>query len=168
MRISDDDLTRILTKTTYLGLMMNILAPATLFAILVILRGGGITEKSLLPTDRPELTIIFYACLAVSTLGVLITYLLRRATAASIVKGRNPAPATDFESRVLAFSIITFALNESYAVLGLVLALLGMGREVFLLFIALTMITYQLFRPRRAFLEQLRDKLERTTVETTS
>lgn len=168
MRISDDELTRILTKTTFLGLMMNILVPATLFAILVIFRGGGISEVSLLPTDRPELIIIFYAGLAVSAAGVLITYLLRRAIPASIVKGKILSPAREFESRVMAFSIITFALNESYAVVGMVLALLGMSREVFLLFIALTMITYQLFRPRRAFLEQLRDKLEGMTDETTS
>ena len=165
MRISDDELTRILTKTAFLGLMMNILVPATLFAILVIFRGGGISEGSLLPTDRPELTIVFYACLAVSAAGVSITYLLRRAMPASIVKGKNLA--REFESRVLAFSIITFALNESYAVVGMVLSLLGMSREVFLLFISLTMITYQVFRPRRAFLEQLRDKLEGIPAETT-
>ncbi len=150
----------VLARVTYLGLFMNVIIPATVLVILLLLRGDATGVAGPLWGTEPQGKLFFFALLAVTLGEFAATSIIRRKLPEKALGPIEGPPEEQFAKSALAFSIIIYSMNLSYTVYGVVLVILGMRLEVLMLFAALTMIAYQIFRPREAFLEKLRDHLD--------
>ncbi len=70
--------------------------------------------------------------------------------------GLATVPGTaSFEKATFTTGIVIFAINASHTAYGILLAVLGASTEIAMLFVALTLVTYQLLRPRQGYLEKV-------------
>lgn len=160
---------RVLARTTFLGLAMNILAPIIYIVLAVFLSGqsaaigGGLN----LPNNG-YLQTIFYIFLVISVIGLLVTWYLKRNFPWGVITAGRGTAEERFEKGAQKIAIIIFAFNDIYAVMGVVLMLMGAGFEVMMIFVAMNFVGYQLFRPRRAFLETVWERIEKGVSGTAS
>jgi len=152
----DVNLTKILFKITYMGLFMNVLMPIGIFIAAAFLMGKDLQAGTGLdiPMDG-TLRVLLYAFLALSLADVAVTYFIRKKFPEKILVREGQPPTEKFEQATMRISILVFSLNLSYSIYGLVLLFLGAEIEVMMLFLAISLIAYQLFRPRQKYLEQL-------------
>jgi hypothetical protein len=148
---------RVLTKTTYFGLLLNVVFPIALFGLALLFGNRDpMAEGSVLPAaGQTTASLMFYLFLVLSILELGIVYLLRKHLPVFLFKSRTGNDEADFAANAMSVSIMIFAFNEGPAVYGLVLVLLGLDLEVMMLFIALSLIGYQLFRPRADYLDRV-------------
>jgi hypothetical protein len=137
------DLDKLHTNVLYLGLVLNFFAPAVLLSLGIFLRNQGVGARSIEGLD-----VLLWVLLAVSGGEVLAIYLLKK----KILFARNMAKVKDqgaSAQRVLVRSaLILFSLSLSPAIYGLVYFLLGGTVERFVLFIAITLLCFLLFKPK--------------------
>jgi hypothetical protein len=163
LNTNDAYITKVLTKTAYLGLFMNVVAPIAIFIIVMLITNQGIlTEGGIDFAGRPSLQIVFYVLLLVSAADLGLVYFLRRRLPAGILIGEGTGIEERFEKGVLKISVLVYVINLSHLFFGILLVFLGAAVEMMMLFVALTLIGYQLFRPRRKFLERMFQKLSNT------
>ncbi|NMC43813.1 MAG: hypothetical protein GYA46_07830 [candidate division Zixibacteria bacterium] len=157
------NLPAILTKTTFIGLVVNVVIPTTLLVVMALVR-GNLTDPGGIPWSESagggEQRLLFYILLAVAAVDLAVAGFLRFRTPASMLGSAGVPPAERFEKAAMNISWMIFSVNLSCTIYGLVLAILGLRIEVMMLFTALTLIGYQLFRPRQRFLEELWIRLE--------
>jgi hypothetical protein len=155
-----DNFIRILTKTTYFGLLLNVVFPIALFVIALLFGGRDpMTDGSVLPSaDQAMASMLYYIFLALSVLELGIVFLLRKHLPVFMFKSHSGDDETDFAANAMSVSTMIFAFNEGPAIYGLVLVLLGLDLEVMMLFIAISLIGYQLFRPRATFLDKVLER----------
>lgn len=147
----------------YIGLTVNVGAPVAAFIIVTLALGKDIHSGGGLPFgDTGQLAVLFYAFLAVSLTEFATALILRRQLPRSLARTAGGTPVERFERGALTMAIIIYALNISHTVYGLVLAFLGANAQTAMLFVAFTLIGYQLFRLRRGFLERLYEQLTAT------
>ena len=158
----DVNFTKTLFRITYLGLFLNVLMPIGIFIAAVYLLDKNIQGGAgLVVPDNGTLQIFFYAFLAISAVDVAITYFIRNKYPDRFLMHRGHSLQEKFDQAAMRVSVIIFSFNLSYAVYGMVLLLLGAEIEVMMLFLAFSLITYQLFRPRQKYLEKLLSKLSK-------
>ena len=173
MSDSDVDITKTLTKVTYLGLLMNVLFPVAYVGVAVFLKqrnqdmemSGGFTIS-------PQLKLIFYIFLAISCLDFAFAYYVRRklprkflTTGQQMKQMPGLSLADHFHQSATTISLILFAAIGASSLYGLVLVITGAQLEVMVLFVALTLIGYQFFRPREAFLERVLERVRQIRAE---
>ena len=105
--------------------------------------------------DESSLEAIFYGLLIVSVFDVIITQVIRKAMMDKFLRSRSGTASEKFEKAAFSLSVVIYSLNLSYTIYGLVLVLLGAEMEIMMLFMAFSLIAYQLFRPRQKYLERL-------------
>ncbi|MCK5127479.1 MAG: hypothetical protein KAR42_14585 [candidate division Zixibacteria bacterium] len=155
MKTFDPQITKILMKTMSLGLFMNTLGPVALLIIAVMATGdslnlqGGVT----LP-ESSGMQTLFYALLGISIAAAIVTYLLKKRMFQNSTCPDGINPQQYFEERVWAITLIIYSFNLSHSFYGLVLYLVGFPIEIMMLFVAMTLITYQFYRPRPGFLTE--------------
>lgn len=161
MDLTSIDFTRVMIKVTYIGLLLNVIIPIGIFggAVFILDKNLNTASGMNLPADSP-VQIIFYGLLMVSIIDVAVTLLLRRKLPEGILRTSGANPYERFERAAVKFSIIIFSFNLSYAIYGLVLILMGAELQVLMLFMAFSLITYQVFRPRQKFLERFQQRVE--------
>jgi hypothetical protein len=140
---------------------MNVLLPIGIFAALAFLMGKGIQSGSgmVLP-DEKTTRIVFWGLLGVSVADFIVTYIIRTKMVDRFVQSQSGTVIEKFEKAAVNLSIVVYALNLSYTIYGFVLVLLGVEMEVMMLFMAFSLLTYQLFRPRQKYLERILLKVE--------
>jgi hypothetical protein len=160
---SPSNLPNVLTRTTFIGLVANVIVPTTLLVVMAFAR-GNLTEPGGIPwtesAEGGEQRMLFFILLAVAALDLAVAGFLRYRTPRSML-GLPGMPLPErFEKVAMNISWMIYSINLSCTIYGLVLVILGLRIEVMMLFAALTLIGYQLFRPRQKFLEELWIRLE--------
>lgn len=151
---------RVLTKATYIGLVMNVLFPVIVLVMAVLVFSAEITNTGGLHLqNKPTVEMLFYVFAAVTVLDFAVAYFIRNRMPAMLIDSSAGSVDERFERSALKISLIIFTLNMSYVLYGIVLMLLGASIEVLMLFAALSMIGFQLLRPRRDYLETMLKKL---------
>ena len=155
----------VLTKVTLTGLVMNVIVPTTLLVVMALLRGEISGTSGISLTEQSENRMFFYILLAMGVVDLALAAFIRRRPPQSVI-GRFDLPAAEqFEKSAMSLSWAIFSLNLSCTFYGLVLVVIGMKIEVMMLFVAMTLIGYQLLRPRQKSLEALRDRLQGAGVD---
>ena len=148
------DLDKLHTKLLYLGLVLNFFAPAVLLSLGLFLRSQGIGVRPIEGLD-----LLLWILLAVSAGEVLAIHLLKK----KILSARNMPKVKDqgtSAQRVLVRSaLILFSLSLSPAIYGLVYFLLGGTVERFVLFIAITLFCFLLFKPKLEEMKSIKNGL---------
>ncbi len=160
MRSFDPRIVKALMKTMYLGLFMNTLGPIILMIVVVIARGDSFTlgATEVLPQSGSMQTLL-YAAIALSLVDIIATFFIRKRLFDQSVCPEGMARQEYFEERVASISKIVFIFNASHSVYGLVLYFLGFPVEIMMLFVAVTLISYQFFRPRPKLLAEFFTRL---------
>ncbi len=150
-----------MAKVTYMGLVMNVLAPIGMFVGVMLLldkeiqSGDGFSFQG-----NGDVQILFYALLTIAAIDGIATYIIRKKMPAALLQVRGESTFERFEKAAIRFSLVIFAINLSYTFYGLILVLLGAEVEIMMLFMALSLIGYQLFRPRQKYLSRLMKRVE--------
>jgi len=151
---------RVLARTSLYGLVLNVLIPIGAAVGLAVLTGYEASSSAGFLFDFSPLTdwslipmVLFVAA------GVLVIIRIRKAPPAYIFESSQNDPDEKFVQAAIRLSIIIFSINLAFSLPGVALFLMGASFEVSMLFFALTLIGYQIFRPRINFLEGLRSRL---------
>lgn len=150
----------VLTRVTFIGLVMNVLVPTTLLIVMALIRGEVTGSTGISWQEQSSNQMFFYILLAVAVIDLTMAGFIRRRPPQSIIGSSGLPLAEQFEKSVLGLSWMIFSLNLSCTFYGLILVVLGLKIEVMMLFVALTLIGYQVFRPRQKFVEALWRRLE--------
>lgn len=154
--IDEIDKQRILTKITLIGLAMNVIIPVTILVVAALMNRNAVAEAGGIHwEDHPGVKTLFYVFLVIAAADFVAAIIIRRRLPAGIVEAGGKTPLERFENSAVRLSIIMYSLNASHAFYGLALYILGADIEVLILFAALSMIGYQLLRPRSGYLDQL-------------
>lgn len=157
-----DELEKTHTRTLQLGILLDIFLPVVIFFLAVYLRDRLIQGQTM-----KNLDLFFYVLLAVSLAEVGAIFIIRKQFSARFAQkkewqGSNPAQeGPDVNTRqpadrnLLSFAIVIFALCFSPTIYGLIYYLLGGTWEHFALFVAITFLFFQLFKPKMEELEKL-------------
>jgi hypothetical protein len=158
----NESLEKIHAKTLKLGLAIDIFLPLVIFFLAVYLRDRLIQVQIV-----KNLDLFFYVLLAVSLSEVAAIFIIKRQFSARFMKknvgqGFNPTqkgPDVNMREPVdrdlLSFGTVIFALCFSPTIYGLVYYILGGTWEHFALFVAITFLFFQLFKPKMEELEKL-------------
>ncbi|MEE9443096.1 MAG: hypothetical protein V3V99_10580 [candidate division Zixibacteria bacterium] len=160
MIISDIEKQKAIIKSTYLGLFMNVLGPAAIFFVAAFIKGHGFQSAENAPYfPSSQIHILFYALLFISIADFVAAYFIRKS-----FSSRPCPPDIDayefFTRQMVTISVVVYSLNLMHALYGLALYLLGAAIEIMMLFVALTFVSYQLFRPRKNLVDYLCKKIE--------
>ena len=153
---------KIYLRILYLGILMDIFAPIVVFFFAILLRERLIHLKSI-----KELNLLFYVLLIISLLEIAAIFIFRKRfwepfiqskagqglTLAQNKSGLNPQCSID--QNLISFGMVIYALCFSPALYGLVYYILGGTWEHFAIFIAITFLSFQLFKPKPEELEKL-------------
>ena len=150
----NSDLDKLHTKLLYLGLVLNFFAPVVLFSLGLFLRSQGVGARSIEGLD-----VLLWILLAVSAGEVLAIYLLKK----KILFAQNMPKAwrqnVFLEQMLLRSALILFSLSLSPAIYGFIYFLLGGMVERFVLFIAITLLCFLLFKPKLEEMKSIQNGL---------
>ncbi len=149
-------------KILYLGILIDIFLPLILFFLAVFLRDRFIHIQSI-----KELNFLFYVLLIISLLEIAAIFIFRKRfwepfiqskagqglTLAQNKSGLNPQCSID--QNLISFGMVIYALCFSPVLYGLVYYILGGTWEHFAIFVAITFLSFQLFKPKPEELEKL-------------
>lgn len=155
------EIMRVQLKTTYIGLILNVFVPITLIIVIYLLAARGIVASGGFDFfDKKYLQVLFFLLLAVSLGDFAAIYIYRKRYVAGLVKSEAEPAVVQFENSAVRLAWITYLMNLMHVGYGVGLLILGSPYEVILLFMALTLVGYQIFRPRRKYLERLYRKFD--------
>jgi hypothetical protein len=136
-----------------LGLMLNVLAPGMLLAL-----GAFIKSKGVCLNAGSNLRFIFWGLIIVAIGDIPIIYLVKRSSLLSREAFHENHPQVRVEQLLFQWCILTFSLSLSPSIYGLVYYLIGGAFERFVLFVAITLLCFMLFKPKeneiRSFVEE--------------
>jgi hypothetical protein len=143
-----------LGRTMNLGMLMNVGIPAVLFVLAVVFLSLGVW-KAALQASSFNLVFVILIAVSVGDIGVALFLKRRLLSPQNIFKEASSATEITTEVRFVQAAVVIYAINLSPTVYGFVLIFLGGKIENFLLFVAFTLIGFQLARPRPADVEKL-------------
>lgn len=141
-------------RATNLGMLMNLGAPALLFALAVVFLSGSALRDAMEPATF-NLLLVILVIVSAADLGVALFLKRRLLSGRNIFRRTSPPEETIAESRFLQAATVIYGINLSPTIYGFVLIFLGASIENFLLFVAFTLIGFQLARPRRRDVDRL-------------
>lgn len=162
----NESLEKIHAKILKLGLAIDIFLPLVIFFLAVYLRDRLIQAQTV-----KNLDLFFYVLLAVSLSEVAAIFIIKRQFSArfalkKVGQGSNPAQEVPnvntrqpVDRNLLNFATVIFVLCFSPTIYGLAYYLLGGTWEHFALFVAITFLFFQLFKPKMEELEKLTSDL---------
>ena len=92
--------------------------------------------------------------------GLLVIVRIRKAPPAFIFESSQTDLDERFAQAAIRLSLIIFSINLAFSLPGIALFVMGASFEVAMLFFAVTLIGYQIFRPRINYLEHLRQNIQ--------
>ena len=146
------DLSHVLVKPLYMGLLINIFIPVLILGIAYYMESEHAIEARLSTND---LNLFFWALAAVAIADGAVAILLKQKRFfAPMIKSKETFEE-DFEAGVFRGSIICYALTSMISVYGLVFYVLGRTLAHLFFFVFVSFIAFQLIRPRLGFLEKV-------------
>jgi hypothetical protein len=137
------DVERIHSRLFNLGLLMNVLAPILIIIIGTLLKARGVSISS-----NTDLNIFFWVLLAVAISEIPAIHLVRK----SLLSVRKNAAAGSVsqapEQVLMRWGLITFSMALAPSIYGLIYYLLGGFLERFVLFAAITLFCFIVFKPK--------------------
>lgn len=134
-----DDLRRTYRTTVIIGLVM--MASLVIYLIVVSLLDQARSAAEVPPPAVQGAA--YYACIGIS----IVVILLARSASAMVLNARGASEPQPLQ-RLQTAAIITFALSEVPAVLGLVLFILGGSATDFYLFLLISLFSFSLTFPK--------------------
>ena len=131
------------TKIIYLGLLLNVFVPALFLITGIFLRNQGI-----MTAPAESLRIFLVVLLIVSGGEVAAIFVLKKKFLFGQGMIKSNLSSQSPEQAAFKSSLIIFALDLSPTIYGLVYYLLGGTIEWFVIFIAITLLSFQLFKPK--------------------
>lgn len=148
------DLDQIHTKLLYLGLLLDVFVPAVLFSLGLFLRSHGVGAKPLEGLD-----VVLWVLLAVSGGEVLAIYLIKKKILFAQNMPKAKEQSVSPKRMFLRSALILFSLSLSPAIYGFIYFLLGGMVERFVLFIAITLLCFLLFKPKLEEMKSVKNSL---------
>jgi hypothetical protein len=148
------DVDRINLKITYWGMALNLFIPAVLIGLGLFLKSKGMQAN---PISSLGLLLVILLTVSIGEIGTI--FIIRRNLFRSIVSGTALCKETDLEQILIRCSIIIFSMSLAPCIYGFVYLLLGGTMDWFLVFIAITLLCFMLFKPRP---EQIRKLILQT------
>ncbi|KPK99799.1 MAG: hypothetical protein AMJ91_06255 [candidate division Zixibacteria bacterium SM23_73_3] len=141
------DIERVHSRLLNLGLLLNVLAPGSLLFVGALLKTRGVAGSSV-----GNLEFFFWVLIAVALGEIPAIYIIKRSFLSGkfLLRGREHVTA---EQTLLQWGVISFSLALAPAIYGLVYYLLGGTLERFVLFVAITLFCFLVFKPK---LEEIR------------
>jgi hypothetical protein len=144
-------------RLIYLGIVMNIVLPLLLLGIAFILRRSAFSEERSLDPG-----LVFVALAIVSIVDLAFTYLFKKTFIAKHELKRT-STLTDGETgaqdntkgAAVTMSVVIYSLALAPSVYGFVYFLLGGDYQGLILFVAMTMLGFLLFKPKEQELRVL-------------
>ena len=147
----NESLEKMHTKILQLGMVMDIFLPVVIFFSAIYLRDRFVSIKS--PMD---LDMIFYVLLALSAAEAITIFILKTKSWRPYIRRKfQENPQLTIEKGLFGFGTIIYVLCFSPTIYGLVYYILGGTWEHFALFVAITFLFFQLFKPKMEELEKL-------------
>ncbi len=146
-----------LVKPMYFGLAINVFLPASLILLAYYFEDHGFSGQ--LPDSQRNLFFIIFAIVAAS--DATLAFFLRGRFFEKPVARSVETFAADFTSAVMQVSLIVSAITASIAIVGLVFYLIGGGLEAMMLFCVVSVLAYQLTRPRIGYVEKALERQEK-------
>lgn len=137
------DIDRVHTRLLNLGLLLNVLTPVIIISVGAFLKTRGISGS-----PGTDLRIFFWALIAVALSEIPVIYVIKRSFLSGgkvFQKSRRHATA---EQSLLQWGMMIFSLSLAPAIYGLVYYLLGGSLERFVLFAAITLFCFLVFKPK--------------------
>ncbi len=138
------DTDKLHSRLLNLGLVMNVLVPMILIAAGAFLKARGVSVN-----PGADLKIFFWVLFVVAVSEIPAIYIVKRSFLSghkAFQKSRGHATA---EQALLQMGIIIFSLALAPAIYGLVYYLLGGTLERFVLFAAITLFCFLVFKPKQ-------------------
>jgi hypothetical protein len=134
---------RLHSRLFNLGLLMNVLAPILIIIIGTLLKARGVSISG-----NTDLNIFFWALMAVAISEIPAIHLVRKSLLSvrkNAIAGSVPQAA---EQVLMRWGIITFSMALAPSIYGLIYYLLGGSLERFVLFAAITLFCFLVFKPK--------------------
>jgi hypothetical protein len=147
------DVDSIHTRLLYLGLVMNVLAPLLLLSLGILLKSRGVEGDM-----GAGLNTFIWVLIAVAFSEIPVIYLVRKTTLSARKAQLDSHPQATAGQLQFKWSILVFSISLSPAIYGLIYYLMGGTLERFVLFVAVTLLCFMLFKPK---LEELRSFTEK-------
>jgi len=142
------------TKLLNLGLLLDVFVPAVLFSLGLFLRSQAVGAKS-----SEGLDILLWILLGVSAGEVLAIHLIKKKILFTQNMPKVKEQSVSLEQMFLRSTLILFSLSLSPAIYGFVYFLLGGMVERFVLFIAITLLCFLLFKPKLEEMKSIQNGL---------
>jgi hypothetical protein len=153
------DIERMHSRLFNLGLLMNLLAPAVIIFVGVFVRASFVDERL-----GVDLSIFFWVLLAVALSEIPVIYLMKRKLLLGNKDAGQGGKSTTTEQALLQWGIITYSLALAPSIYGLVYHIMGGSFERFVLFAAITLFCFLLFKPKQeeisSFVKRRSDSVE--------
>ena len=153
------DIDRVHSRLLNLGLVLNVLVPGILLSAGVFLKARGVCGS-----PGSDLGILFWVLIAVALSEIPVIYIIKRSFLSgrkAFQKSRGHATA---EQSLLQWGMIIFSLSLAPTIYGLVYYLLGGTLERFVLFVAITLFCFLVFKPKleeiSSFVKKQADKTD--------
>jgi hypothetical protein len=137
------DVDQVHSKLLNLGLVLNVFVPVAL-----IVSGGLIKTRGIDFGNIKELELFFWVLLAVALSEIPAIYFVKKTL---LSRGRSPKRESGnvtAEQIFFRVGITTFSLSLAPSIYGLVYYLLGGTFEKFVLFAAITLFCFLMFKPK--------------------
>ena len=148
------DLDQLHTKLLYLGLVLDVFVPAALFCLGLFLRSQGVGARAFKGLD-----VLLWVLLAVSGGEILAIYVIKKRILFSQNTPKAKEQSVFLEQMFFRSALILFSLSLSPAIYGFIYFLLGGMVERFVLFIAITLLCFLLFKPKLEEMKSTKNSL---------
>ena len=149
------DVDRINLKITYWGMALDLFIPAVLVGLGLLLKSKGVQTS---PTSNLGLLLVILLAISIGEIGAI--FIIRRNLFRSIASGTTLCKETGLEQILVRCSIIIFSMSLAPCIYGFVYLLLGGTMDWFLIFIAITLLCFMLFKPRPEQIKKLTSQTE--------
>ncbi len=137
------DAERIHSRLFNLGLSMNVLAPVMLIIVGAVLRAKGVSIEG-----QKDLNVLFWVLLAVALSEIPAIHIVRKTLLSSRRLSEKKRVHLTVEQLLVRWGVITFSLALAPSIYGLIYYLLGGSLERFVLFAAITLFCFLVFKPK--------------------
>jgi cbb3-type cytochrome oxidase subunit 1 len=154
------DINQVHSKLFNLGLLMNVGMPVVIVFVGGLLKAQGIGGEM----GERELNVFFWALAAVAVSEIPVIYIIRRSFLSGSKAFMKSRSKMTIEQSLFQWGMITFSLALAPSIYGLVYYLLGGALERFVLFAALTLLCFLVFKPKLeeidSFVQRRKESLE--------
>ena len=149
------DIERMHTRLLSLGLVLNVLVPVVLMAAGAFLKARGVSGS-----PGTDLRIFFWVLILVAVSEIPAIYIVKRSFLSGRKAFQKSRRGATVEQALLQCGVIVFSLALAPTIYGLIYYLLGGSLERFVLFVAITLFCFLVFKPK---LEEVSTFVKRQT-----